>query len=96
MEKNENLRGYYFKKKNDGFNLYVFSVDDVSEIEKYLAVSFYLKEHQDVAYEYADFKVNIASKCRNNKKYFKEKNKFIAEIEKDAYKWYHSKNIHIV
>lgn len=96
LEKNENLRGYYFKKKNDGFNLYVFSVDDVSEIEKYLAVSFYLKEHQDVAYEYADFKVNIASKCRNNKKYFKEKNKFIAEIEKDAYKWYHSKNIHIV
>lgn len=95
-KKNENLKGYCFKKKNDSFNLYVFSVDDVSEIERYLAISFYLKEHQDIAFEYADFKANIASKCRNNKKYFKEKNKFITEIEKDACNWYQSKNIHIV
>ena len=95
-KKKENLEGYCFKKKNDSFNLYIFSVDDVNEIERYLAISFYLKEHQDLAIEYADFKANIANKCRNNKKYFKEKNKFITKIEKDACMWYQSKNIHIV
>lgn len=93
-KKDEDFKGYYFKKQDDSFYLYVFSVDDVSEIERYLAISLYLKDHLDIAYEYTNLKKITADKCHNVKKYIKEKNKFINSIEEDACKWYQSKNIH--
>lgn len=92
----DELDRYCFKKNDGSFCLYVFSVEDVKEIEKYLVISLYLKEHSEVASEYTDLKMKIANKYRNDKKYIKEKNKFITKIENDACNWYQSKNIHVV
>lgn len=85
--------GYCLKKKDDSFCLYIFSVDEVDIIEKYLAVSLYLQEYQDVAKEFLKFKESII-RCNSNK-YVKEKENFFSRIEKDACIWYRSKNIHV-
>lgn len=90
-----NFKGHYFKRKDDSFCLYIFSVDEASEIERFLAVSLYLREHQDLACEYTEIKGLAAKKSKNGRRYFKEKNRFITNIENEACLWYRSKDIHI-
>ena len=65
-------------------------------LKRLKTISLYLKDHSEVASEYTDLKMKIANKYRNDKKYIKEKNKFITKIENDACNWYQSKNIHVV
>ncbi|MFQ8704679.1 MAG: GrpB family protein [Thomasclavelia sp.] len=93
-KENDNTKYYCLKKKNDSFCLYVFYEDQVTEIEKYLAVSLYLKEHHELAAKYVSIKERSANKYIN-KKYYQEKEKFFSEIEMDACLWYRSKNIHV-
>ena len=93
-KENENEECYSLKKKDDSFCLYVFYENQVCEIEKYLAVSLYLKEHYEIAIEYMRIKETLAKKYLNNK-YCLEKEKYFNKIEKDACLWYRSKNIHI-
>ncbi|WP_455683226.1 GrpB family protein [Thomasclavelia sp.] len=76
------------------FCLYLFYEEQVCEIEKYLAVSLYLKEHHETTVEYMRVKETYAKKYLNNK-YYQEKEKFFNKIEKDACIWYQSKNIHV-
>lgn len=90
----ENKKCYFLKKKDDSFCLYLFYEEQVCEIEKYLAVSLYLKEHHETTVEYMRVKETYAKKYLSNK-YYQEKEKFFNKIEKDACIWYQSKNIHV-
>ena len=82
---------YNYCKESDNTRCYE---DQVSEIEKYLAVSLYLKEHHEIAAEYMKVKDTYIKSYLNNK-YYQEKKKFFNEIEIDACLWYKSKNIHV-
>ena len=93
-KESDNTRCYSLKKKDNSFCLYVFYEDQVSEIEKYLAVSLYLKEHHEIAAEYMKVKDTYIKSYLKNK-YYQEKKKFFNEIEIDACLWYKSKNIHV-
>lgn len=91
---NENTKYYALKKKDNSFCLYIFYEDQVCEIERYLAVSLYMKEHHEIVSEYMRIKEVNAKKYLNNK-YYSEKEKFFNKIEKAACLWYQSKNIHV-
>ena len=83
-KESDNTRCYSLKKKDNSFCLYVFYEDQVSEIEKYLAVSLYLKEHHEIAAEYMRVKDTYVKNCLNDR-YYQEKKKFFNEIEIAAY-----------
>lgn len=82
-------RRYFRKgKENRTHHIHIFQENNLSAIERHLAVRDYLRSHKEKATEYGELKAKLARQFPlDNESYCDDKDDFVKNLEQLALKW---------